>query len=168
MSRPIRRSEREGALISRLRHIVAGQLQRAKDWRHDVEVPGRPGEAVQSPTYISKAALLRFLRRHDAEMTNDPPTDREPLTHIRECLAPCRLCAVHSCVRVRVCCCTDGCCCLCVRWCQAAEKEAYRQRFDQARKAVAHRRALRFGSKLKGVTVANKHQQFSGAGHSLV
>ena len=64
---------------------VAQQLQRSKDWYHDVEVPGLPGKVDHSPTYITKAALLRFLRRHDSEMTNDLPTDR--LNKIRRCAA---------------------------------------------------------------------------------
>jgi hypothetical protein len=62
---------------------VAGQLLRGKDWYHDVEVPGRPGDEGKSPVLITKTALLRYLRRHDAEMHTDPPTDR--LNKIRRC-----------------------------------------------------------------------------------
>ncbi len=50
---------------------------------HGVEVPGRPGDEGKSPAFISKAALLRYLRRHDAEMHTDPPTGR--LNEIRRC-----------------------------------------------------------------------------------
>jgi hypothetical protein len=53
-----------------------------------------------------------------------------------------------------------------VAW-QEEEKAAYRKRFDEARKAVAARRALRFGGAATGGSVGNKYQQFSGSGHSL-
>ena len=46
-------------------------------------MPGRPGDEGKSPAFISKAALLRYLRRHGAEMHTDPPTDR--LNEIRRC-----------------------------------------------------------------------------------
>jgi hypothetical protein len=56
---------------------VAGQLVA------DVEVPGRPGDEGESPAFTTKAVLLRYLRRHDAEMQTDPPADR--LNKIRRC-----------------------------------------------------------------------------------